>query len=141
MKRAFGSVRHEGFDYLSFWERFFVDPPSRTSPLLALAAVLLVLLLPAAARLERRRRVVGAFVAVASLANAVNAPAHLWINWHRPHLGLGRLTHNVISDLPWFALSIVLLVLIVDIWRWRVTRPHAIAEAGDGRVLDYFGVT
>lgn len=138
MKRAFGSVRGEGFGYLSFWERFFVDPPSRTSPLLALAAVLLILLLPAAARLERRRRVVCAFVALVSLTSAVNALAHLWINWRRPHLGLGRLNHNVIADLPWLAVSIVLLVLVIDIWRWGVARPHDVDAPDDDRVVDYF---
>lgn len=134
MRRAYQSVEPATWDYLPFWERFFVDPPSRTSPLLALGAIVLMLLLPAAPRYDGWRRAISILIGLACLANMVNATAHLWFVWRgREAIGYGSLFHNVVLDLPGYGVSAVLLVLVVETWRWGRRGPVGHGWAGDGQ--------
>jgi len=122
--RAYRSVAFEGFEYVRFWERFFVDPPNPSSPLVSLAAVTLLLLLPAAPRFDRWRLATGLLVGLASVTVIVHAVAHLWLaGWGLPRLGLGPFPRNLLRDLPAVAVSAVVLFLTVDIWRWGERTP------------------
>ena len=108
--RAYRSAAYEGFEYVRFWERFFVDPPSYTSPLVSLVAVTLLLLLPAAPASTGDATRPASSSVWRRVTIIVNAVAHLWLaGWGLPRLGLGPFPRNLLRDLPAVAVSAVVL--------------------------------
>lgn len=125
MGRAVESVSMDVFDYMPFWERVLVDGPSPSSPRVALTAFLLIILLPAAPRFDRWRRTAGFLVGAVSLVNIVSALAHVWFAWRgRIAIGYPPVSRIIVTDFGPFAVSLVLLILVVDVERWGKARPE-----------------
>jgi len=142
MARAVESVSGDVFDYMPFWERVLVDGPSPGSALVALTAFLLMILLPVARRFDGWRHAAGFFIGAVSLVSIVSAVAHAWFAWRgRVAIGYPPASRIIVTDLGPFAVSLVLLVLVVDLWRWGKARPDPLPSHTPAELDAYLELT